>query len=479
MTLSPSTAGSIQNLSDDNGSSLRMHSNSTASKTVSVPDGISKMTVRAKGEQCAGAPNAIFKIDGTTVHTASVSATTFTNYSSPTLNIPAGSHAISVQYSNDASSGTCSRTLILDQVTLVSSVTPEPTPPPSSVTVSLSGISDNQTVSGTSAPGVQATASTSVASVEFLMDSTSIGSQASAPYCSHGDSGGLPCSTWDSTTLSDGNHTLTAIAKNTAGTEVGRKAVTFEVDNSTVTPPPPTSSTRGNWLSPGPFIFNGTQLSAWDGQQQPASGRIQQVTHDGGPAMRFELRPGDPYLFSTDGTRAEVLWGGDSNGYKFTPGDDFYFGWSTWFDPNFPSPGTGGGTSNGHSLFVQWKDAGTGSPPVSIDTRNNVIQLGFSQTVTGGDCGGWNTPLVRGGWNDFVVRIKFSSTSGLVELWHRSPTEATMTKKISNCVMDTLRPGENSYLKQGYYRKQVDENNTGILWQRGMRVGNTYASVSP
>jgi hypothetical protein len=225
-------------------------------------------------------------------------------------------------------------------------------------------------------------------------------------------------------------------------------------------------------------VFDGSRLSAWDGQQKAADDRIREVIEDGAPAIRFELRGGDPLVSS--GQRSEVFWGGDSNP-TLRNGDDYYFGWATKFAPDFPSPGTSTATSrDGHSMFVQWKGQGTGGSPIDMAARNDVFQIGYAPTIGDGDCSGWRAPLVRGGWNRFVIHVRFSSDPnvGQLDIWHQSPTEAVMTQKLAGCRVATLKSGIESYLKLGYYRAS-DEQRTGVIFHRGFRVGTSFSAVNP
>ncbi|MDB6018452.1 MAG: hypothetical protein JWR19_2941 [Pedosphaera sp.] len=100
------------------------------------------------------------------------------------------------------------------------------TPP----TVSLSAPANNVTVSG-SAVLVSANASdnVSVTSVQFKLDGTNLGSAfTAAPYAK----------TWDSTTVANGSHTLTAVASDAAGNNTTATPVTITVSNTVATPLP-------------------------------------------------------------------------------------------------------------------------------------------------------------------------------------------------------------------------------------------------
>jgi hypothetical protein len=67
-----------------------------------------------------------------------------------------------------------------------------------------------------------AAAGASVTSVEFLVDGASVGSASTAPYTV----------SWDSTTVSDGTHTLTASVTDSQGQTASSAPVTISVDNN-------------------------------------------------------------------------------------------------------------------------------------------------------------------------------------------------------------------------------------------------------
>jgi hypothetical protein len=96
-------------------------------------------------------------------------------------------------------------------------------PPPS---VSLTAPTANATVSGTVTLTADATASTTygltIASVEFLVDGTSVGTVMSSPYTFM----------WDSTKVANGNHTLTAMATDSAKDTMTSAPVTVSVSNA-------------------------------------------------------------------------------------------------------------------------------------------------------------------------------------------------------------------------------------------------------
>ncbi len=113
------------------------------------------------------------------------------------------------------------------------------TPPPSSdttpPTVSISAPASGSTVSGTSVT-VSATAADNVgvAGVQFKLDGANLGAE---------DTAGPPYSiSWNTTTVANGTHTLTAIARDAAGNQTTSAAVSVTVNNGASDTTPPTVS---------------------------------------------------------------------------------------------------------------------------------------------------------------------------------------------------------------------------------------------
>ena len=98
------------------------------------------------------------------------------------------------------------------------------TPPTVSITAPVNGA----TVSGTVTVSANAADDVAVASVQFQLDGSNLGAAVSAaPYSI----------SWDTTTATTGNHTLTAIATDTSGNAATSTGVTVTVNNNDVTPP--------------------------------------------------------------------------------------------------------------------------------------------------------------------------------------------------------------------------------------------------
>ena len=129
MTVSPGFAGTtITDATASGGKALALGSNSKASKNV-VLDTSATVVVRARGPQCNGVPNMTVTVDGVNVGTAQVATNVFADYRS-SVKVAAGAHTVSVAFTNQYWSFTCSRRLIVDTVTVV----PDGTTPTTSTT---------------------------------------------------------------------------------------------------------------------------------------------------------------------------------------------------------------------------------------------------------------------------------------------------------------------------------------------------------
>jgi hypothetical protein len=117
MSVSPASAGRvIADSSASGGHALELSQNATASTNVSLSGSIS-VVIRAKGQSCLGAPSMSVLIDGKAISTTTVSATSWTNYTS-TATITAGTHTLSIAFTNALKAIVCSRGLFLDTVTV-------------------------------------------------------------------------------------------------------------------------------------------------------------------------------------------------------------------------------------------------------------------------------------------------------------------------------------------------------------------------
>ena len=109
---------------------LEIWSTAAASTTTMLPTAGS-VTVRARGDQCAGAPQLSASIDGGKFGTVAVAATTWTDYALPAA-VTAGTHQVAISFDNDYLDSRCDRNLFLDRIVVnpSGSMTTPPTPPP-------------------------------------------------------------------------------------------------------------------------------------------------------------------------------------------------------------------------------------------------------------------------------------------------------------------------------------------------------------
>jgi endo-1,3-1,4-beta-glycanase ExoK len=242
MTL-PAGSSVVNDSTADDAKALLFKTNGEASTQFSLPSvAASSLVVRARGTQCNGAPQMVVKVDGVQVSSSAISSSSWTDYPINT-SASIGTHALIIGFSNDYSqyagnSGNlkCSRDLYIDKMTLFGETTATPISPP---TVSINTPESNATVSG-SIP-VQATAGATspntVTKVEFYIDGALKATEAIAPYCMAGDGNASTCYGWDSKTLENGSHTLTAYAYDSAGNKSSASTVSFTVSNLTSSDP--------------------------------------------------------------------------------------------------------------------------------------------------------------------------------------------------------------------------------------------------
>jgi chitodextrinase len=107
-------------------------------------------------------------------------------------------------------------------------VTAAPSTDVATPTVSITSPSSGATVGGSVDVGVDATDDVGVVSVDVQVDGQTVGTDAAAPFVI----------AWDSTSVANGSHELTAIARDAAGNTGASEPVTVFIDNVADTGPP-------------------------------------------------------------------------------------------------------------------------------------------------------------------------------------------------------------------------------------------------
>jgi hypothetical protein len=195
------------------------------------------------------------------------------------------------------------------------SVVPDTTAP----SVSLSAPTAGATVSGT-AVTVSANASDNVgiAGVQFKLDGVNLGAEApSAPYAI----------TWNTTTVANGSHTLTAVARDAAGNTTTAASIPVTVSNATSTALWPNEPTGFVQVNDQPWnLLTG---NGWNYLRRSASKNPDIVTESAAPLSPSNILR---MIFTTDmGSNHEpgVHWLGLS-GIK-----EIYTGWWIKVSPNW------------------------------------------------------------------------------------------------------------------------------------------------
>jgi hypothetical protein len=244
------------------------------------------------------------------------------------------------------------------------------TPP----TISLTSPANGATVTGTVTVSASASDNVGIASVQFLLDGSSLGSAITqAPYTL----------SWDSTSASNGSHAIGAIAKDAAGNTGAAVTATVTVSNST-NPPPGATNGWANRIA-GVNVPGG------------ASSIVSSLSFDTFPVTNqqqyFQLY--DPANITTDCTNAA-----DGCSLEFTMLPGFFQGEPGWFDYNFNSSLTAL-YGPGQEFYVQFKERLDPAMLLGSTFTNfegwkiNIVSEGDSPTAQAGNCS--NTPA------DFVL----------------------------------------------------------------------------
>jgi hypothetical protein len=188
-------------------------------------------------------------------------------------------------------------------------VTPSngPPPPPDTTppTVNLTNPTAGQTVSGTATVAANAADNVAIGKVQFLLDGNPLESEVTAPPYAI---------TWDTTTVSNGIHTLSAVATDTSGISTTAASVSVTVQN----PAPPMTcfvqqasvSAHGrSKITTTAFntVAAGEVLLAFVGSDGPKGSGRQTVTVSGGGlswklVKRANSQPGDAEVWTATAT---------------------------------------------------------------------------------------------------------------------------------------------------------------------------------
>ncbi|HZE80756.1 MAG TPA: Ig-like domain-containing protein, partial [Candidatus Polarisedimenticolia bacterium] len=181
----------------------------TAPATNATISGVT--TASANATDNVGVTSVQFKVDSANTG-AAITAAPY-NYSLNTTALSNGNHILTA-VASDAAGNTTTSAGVAVKVSNIADTTPP--------TVSITAPASGATVSGTVSVTANASDNVGVASVQFQLDGANLGAlDTASPYSV----------SWNTTTATNGSHTLTAIAKDAAGNSTTSTAVTVTVNN--------------------------------------------------------------------------------------------------------------------------------------------------------------------------------------------------------------------------------------------------------
>jgi hypothetical protein len=259
----------------------------TTPPTVSVTSPASGATVSGTTNVTASASDNVgvagvqFRLDGASLGAEDTSPPYSVSWN--TTGVANGSHALTAVARDAAGNVTTSATVT---VTVNNAPPPDTTPP----TVSVTSPGSGTTVSGTISVTASASDNVGVVGVQFRLDGVNGGSEdTSTPYSV----------SWNTTTASNGSHTITAIARDAAGNQTTSAPVTVTVSNG---PPPDTIPPSVSITSPasGATLKGTVSVSASASDNVGVAGV--QFFGDGIP-LAAEVTTA-PYSISVDSTQS-------------------------------------------------------------------------------------------------------------------------------------------------------------------------------
>jgi hypothetical protein len=370
-------------------------------------------------------------------------------------------------------------------------------------TVSLSAPQTGTVLSGTATLAASATDNVAVDRVGFLVDGTSVGSDASAPYSL----------AWNSASVADGTHTVSARALDTAGNAVS-SAATVTVKNAATPPPPPPAPAPAPAPNPlrqvfcvGSSFSGDTTDTGWGRQYgQIPTPKPSMVVFDnsvgvmqsvGCNTLRMEILPGDPTDANGCCQRAQVIH--SSAGLGMTRGEEHWYGLayrtnpgyrpqnsSTW--PNWNAIHTLGHVTGGGPLCTELsvevatrQNTGPGGYVAFTDGLGPRLELNYDSNV-GGVCHHFHRyvphSFIPGHRYVEQLHVRWGDyPNGCIEWWVDGEQIVPWT-----CGYGSMAPGYGMYPVLENYRPANARINNLITWTNdvyygGLILGSTRESV--
>ncbi|MGH8372269.1 MAG: Ig-like domain-containing protein [Gammaproteobacteria bacterium] len=256
------------------------------------------ITVSASASDDVGVAGVQFELDGTPFGAEDAVAPYTTSWD--TTAVANGTHTLTA-VARDAAGNSTTASPVTVTVSNSTQPPPDTTPP----TVSMTAPADGSTVSNTVTVSASASDNVGVAGVQFELDGAALGAEdATQPYAI----------SWDSSTVANGSHTLTAIAYDNAGNQTTATPVTVTVSNSTgggggttrIEQDNPAITYTGTWVTgsdssvsggsaaesnqahaTATLTFNGTGVS-WISYRCTCTAGISNVSLDGGSPTQVD-----------------------------------------------------------------------------------------------------------------------------------------------------------------------------------------------
>ncbi len=278
------------------------------------------------------------------------------------------------------------------------------------------------------------------------------------------------------TTTTTAPHVTTTTAPPVTTTTAPPVTTTTAPPVTTTTAPPTTTTTTSTSLptqttqtwdasltSSGFGKFDDTP---WNNVGASAPVIVDSPVTSGAKAAQFTMPGG--------GTRSEIV----PTTATFTEGQDRWFWFSFYLPTDFPTQ------VNTWQLITQWKNDGTGSPPLEITVRDGNLNLSGGYGYPGGSrlFGQVLGPATTGQRTDLIVHVFFSRDpgKGVVDIWRDGTQVLAGYKPAGGTLYPTDKKSTasvDSYWKMGIYRDSAITQQAQYTIE-GAKVGNTRDQVS-